>query len=214
MATRSNPTRHGGDIVRFDPWSDMRDLRRTMDNWFGQLGGVTPNRFFEAPSPAWGGWEPNVELYETQDELVFTADLPGFNQEDVDLQLTADSLQLVANHRDQPNPQPEGKAKSAADDSKTPKEGESKPATGSSETKKEGESNGSESTSVQSAQPQHPRNYHIQGQQRRSFSVTYGLPVEVNPDKAEATFKNGVLELHMPKSERNRPKQVKVQLHS
>lgn len=199
MATRSNLTRRGGDIVRFDPWSEMRDLRRTMDNLFGQFGGIAPSRFFETPSPTWGGWEPNVELYETQDELVFTADLPGFNQEDVDLQLTADSLQLVANHRDQSNPQPEGETKSEPN---------------SSETKENGESNGSETMAVQSAQPQYPRNYHIQGQQRRSFSVTYSLPIEINPDKAEATFKNGVLELHMPKSERNRPKQVKVQLNS
>jgi len=198
MATRSNVTRREGDIARFDPWSEMRDLRRTVNDLFGQFGGVTPGRFFETPSPSWGGWEPNVELYETPEELVFSADLPGFNQEDVDLQLTADSLQLVANHREQANPQPEGEAK---------------PATDGPENKKNGDSNGSETTAVPSPQPQYPRSYHIQGQQRRSFSVAYSLPVEINPDKAQATFKNGVLELHMPKSERNRPKQVKVALN-
>jgi HSP20 family protein len=37
------------------------------------------------------------------------------------------------------------------------------------------------------------------------------LPVEVNAEKAEATFENGVLNLMLPKSESVKPKQIKVQ---
>jgi HSP20 family protein len=36
------------------------------------------------------------------------------------------------------------------------------------------------------------------------------LPVSVDADRAEATFKNGVVELTLPKSESLRPKQIKV----
>jgi HSP20 family protein len=36
------------------------------------------------------------------------------------------------------------------------------------------------------------------------------LPVEINPDHAEASFENGVLTLRAPKSEATKPKQVRV----
>jgi HSP20 family protein len=40
------------------------------------------------------------------------------------------------------------------------------------------------------------------------------LPVEVNADKAEARFENGVLNLKLPKSEAVKPKQIKIQAQS
>jgi HSP20 family protein len=42
-------------------------------------------------------------------------------------------------------------------------------------------------------------------------SRSVSLPVEVNTDKAEATFENGVLTLTIPKSEAAKPKQIKIQ---
>jgi HSP20 family protein len=77
---------------------------------------------------------------------------------------------------------------------------------------KPAEPSSSGSTPVRTAQPQHPRTYHIQGRQRRSVSATYSLPTEIDPEKANATFKNGILEVHLPKLEQSKPKQVKVNL--
>jgi HSP20 family protein len=37
------------------------------------------------------------------------------------------------------------------------------------------------------------------------------LPAEVNSDQAEAVFENGVLNLKLPKTEKVKPKQIKVQ---
>ena len=43
-----------------------------------------------------------------------------------------------------------------------------------------------------------------------TFHRAMTLPVSVDSDKAEATFENGVLHLHLPKAEALRPKQIKV----
>jgi len=43
-----------------------------------------------------------------------------------------------------------------------------------------------------------------------SFQRSVELPVEVEADKVVANYKDGVLELTLPKSERAKPKQIKV----
>lgn len=44
-----------------------------------------------------------------------------------------------------------------------------------------------------------------------SFERSLMLPVEVEADKAQATFENGVLTLTLPKSEVVKPKQIKIE---
>ena len=39
-------------------------------------------------------WAPAVDMYETKDELVITADLPGLNEKDIHLSITGDMLTL------------------------------------------------------------------------------------------------------------------------
>jgi len=45
---------------------------------------------------------------------------------------------------------------------------------------------------------------------RGPFQWSYTLPVEIDPNAIKATYRNGLLELHLPKSEAARPKAVKV----
>jgi HSP20 family protein len=42
--------------------------------------------------------------------------------------------------------------------------------------------------------------YHVRQQTYGSFQVSYALPTEVKPKSVKATYKNGVLEVHMPKA--------------
>jgi HSP20 family molecular chaperone IbpA len=41
----------------------------------------------------------------------------------------------------------------------------------------------------------------------------FRLSDEIDPDRIQATMRDGVLELRLPKSERARPRQIKVQTH-
>ncbi|GAC1515058.1 MAG: hypothetical protein NVS2B16_22810 [Chloroflexota bacterium] len=45
------------------------------------------------------------------------------------------------------------------------------------------------------------------------FQETYTLPVEVQSDKVEATYENGILALNLPKAEHLRPKSIKVSVN-
>ena len=43
-----------------------------------------------------------------------------------------------------------------------------------------------------------------------SFVRSVSLPIEVDPDKAQATFEHGVLRLRLPKAEQARPRRIQV----
>jgi HSP20 family protein len=47
-----------------------------------------------------------------------------------------------------------------------------------------------------------------------AFTRILALPAEINPDKVQATFKNGVLEIRLPKSEDAKKKEIKVKVQS
>ncbi|OUJ18263.1 Molecular chaperone HSP20 family, IbpA [Methanonatronarchaeum thermophilum] len=44
-----------------------------------------------------------------------------------------------------------------------------------------------------------------------NYHRTVRLPAPVNEEKINATFKNGVLEIHLPKTEKTRGKQIKIE---
>jgi len=53
-------------------------------------------------------------------------------------------------------------------------------------------------------------NYHRIERGCGSFSRSIGLPFDVETDKADATYKDGVLKLTLPKSERAKVKKIEV----
>jgi HSP20 family protein len=52
--------------------------------------------------------------------------------------------------------------------------------------------------------------YVLQEIRRGSFSRTVALPNGLEPDKAKATFENGILRLEIPKAEQLKPRQIKI----
>ena len=52
--------------------------------------------------------------------------------------------------------------------------------------------------------------YLVREIRRGSFSRTVSLPSGLEPDKAEATFENGVLKLRIPKAEETKPRQIRI----
>lgn len=79
----------GQSVERWDPFRDVSDvqseLNRVFDGFLGRAGSMS------------GGdrvWAPAVDMYETKDDLVVTADLPGVNEKEVQLSITGDVLSL------------------------------------------------------------------------------------------------------------------------
>lgn len=60
------------------PWNRLRALTEQIDDIFGVEPGGTR---------AIGEWGPPVDLEETENELIFTAELPGMNKDDVDIEI-------------------------------------------------------------------------------------------------------------------------------
>jgi len=54
------------------------------------------------------------------------------------------------------------------------------------------------------------KNYHRMERSYGSFSRSFRLPAEVQMDKAKANFKDGVLEIRVPKTEAARSKEKKI----
>ena len=52
--------------------------------------------------------------------------------------------------------------------------------------------------------------YVVQEIRRGSFSRSVSLPNGLEPDKATATFENGILRLEIPKAEQVKPRQIKI----
>ena len=146
------------NVVRFDPFEDMGRLQREV------------NRLFEDSSrPAGRGgaelasartWAPAVDIFEDRDEIIVRADLPGLKLENIDIELTGETLTL---------------------------RGERK----------------FEDTSRKDNYVRIERAY---GQFQRSFTIA----VPVRQDAVKASYKDGLLEVHLPKSEEVRPKKVQV----
>ena len=125
------------------------------------------------PVPRWWGREhwpsidmevhvPALDIYETEDEIVVTAETPGIAKDDVEVNLTDSTLTIKG------------------------------------EKKKEEE-----------IKEEH---YFRSERSFGSFSRTVELPAAVKSDEATATFKDGVLEVRLPKTEEAKRKTIKVEV--
>lgn len=75
------------NLIRFEPMREMITLREAMDRLF--------NDAFTPSLGATGGWQaPAVDLYQTEDEVVVKASLPGLKADDVQISITGDALTL------------------------------------------------------------------------------------------------------------------------
>ena len=74
-------------IVAFARWDPIRDLLAIQQRL---------DRF--APGPA--GWVPPIDVHETADEYVITAELPGLRRDDIHIQVTDGGLQLSGVRRE------------------------------------------------------------------------------------------------------------------
>lgn len=85
------------DITRWDPFREMTDLRDTMDRLFDR-GFSRPWRLL-----TWDAGEGvfPVDVYETDEEVVVKASLPGVKPDDVDISVTGDTLTIKGESKEE-----------------------------------------------------------------------------------------------------------------
>ena len=74
-------------IVRWDPFRELVQLRDEIGRWFGD---IAEKERGERKSAVWA---PEVDIKETEKEVIVKADLPGIKMEDIDV--SVDENQLV-----------------------------------------------------------------------------------------------------------------------
>ena len=141
-------------LVRWDPYRELNSpnqLGRFFDRW--------PS-FTDSPTTT-SAWAPNVDIFESESELVVKTELPGVDAKDVELNVEKNVLTIS------------GERKLEFEDKK--------------------------------------ENYHRVERAYGSFSRSFSLPQLIAEDKIEADYKDGVLTVHVPKHEKAKPRQIKIQ---
>lgn len=127
-----------------DPFGEMRALMNRFWDDFGSNNLLSPEWVSE------GRFNPKVELHESPEALEVTAELPGLEEKDIDLEVTKDYLNIKGEKRFESE-------------------------------KKE-------------------KNCHFSERVYGSFYRSIPLPSEVDREKVEANFKQGVLRVKLPKT--------------
>ncbi|MBM3449394.1 MAG: Hsp20/alpha crystallin family protein [Armatimonadetes bacterium] len=145
-------------LRRWDPFDEWNSVREAMDQLFEETLGrrSSPARARATVTH----WQPALEIFETEGEIVVRAELPGIDPKDVDITLTQEGVSIRA------------EVKPDAENGK--------------------------------------RNYLRRELRYGTFMHAIGLPTDVDRDAARASFRHGILEVTLPKSERAKPRQVKV----
>ncbi len=139
-------------INRWDPFRDLSVLQDRINRLFAEQSRG------EAASAR--TWAPVVDIMETESDLIVRAELPGLKQDDINIEVTSESLTLRGERKFD-----------------------------------------------ETAKDQYLRVERPYGPFQRSFTI--GVPVQ--PDKVKATYKDGVLEVVIPKAEEVKPKKIQIE---
>ncbi|MCD6193901.1 MAG: Hsp20/alpha crystallin family protein [Candidatus Aminicenantes bacterium] len=82
-------------IIRWDPFRDMITLRERMNRLFEDF---FASRGEEQDLLA-GSWTPSVDIYETEHEVVLTAELPGMDEKDIEIKVEDNTLTISGERR-------------------------------------------------------------------------------------------------------------------
>ena len=134
----------------WDPFLEMRRMQNEVNRLFADY----------EPRPAGATAYPPVNLWVGEGSLVVTTELPGLEQNDLNIAVH-DSTLTIGGTRKAPN-------------------------------------NGQQA------------NWHRQERAYGSFSRTLELPFRVDPDKVQARFTNGVLEIELQRPEQDKPRRIEV----
>ena len=84
-------------LVRWEPFREMVSLRQVMDSLF-EDSMVHPARLWTGN----GRGEFKIDMYQTEDNVVVKASLPGIKPEEVDISVTGDVVTIRGEHKEEP----------------------------------------------------------------------------------------------------------------
>lgn len=141
-------------LVRWEPFRELAALQSEMSRWMNTLPGAAPSNGQSST------WLPAVDVWETENELVLSFDLPGIPEEGIAVELD-DNVLTISGERERTNEH-------------------------SSE-----------------------RFYRFE-RRYGQFSRSVALPAGVQEDQIEASYKDGVLEVRVPKPEEPKPRRIEI----
>lgn len=147
-------------LVRWKPTRDLFNIQEEISRMMDRF--TSPEIFEESELMYPSRWQFNVDIAETKDEFVVTAELPGLKKDDIHISFKEGTLSI---------------------------EGERK------EEKEEKD-----------------KSYHRMERRYGKFCRTFNLGTKVKVDKIDATYKDGILTVHLPKVEEVKPKEIEVKV--
>jgi len=142
-----------------DPFREMESIQNEMNKLFDFSLSRWPDREFGLLE---GAWSPAIDVYDSKDNLLVKADMPGMKKDEIEVSVH-DNILIIKGEK-----------------------------------KAEKEDKG--------------KDYLKQERFYGSFNRAITLPVGVDSGKITASYKDGVLELSLPKKEESKPKQIKVDI--
>lgn len=84
------------DAIRFNPFAEVTSLRDQISRLIDEAGQSRTERPQNAGSRLWA---PPVDVVETENDLIVRLDLPGVDQQSIDVQLTGETLAIRGERR-------------------------------------------------------------------------------------------------------------------
>lgn len=170
-------------------------LRQAIDQLF-EGSFITPQVFGSQ-----GGGFPAANLCTTDDDVILKMAIPGAKPSDINVSVTGDTVTVTGHVKN------EWSNQSQSNDGQS---GQSPATRQSGQTQASSQSQSSQQGQKSQQGKQSPQPY-FEEIWEGSFQRTFTLPVQVDANKANATFENGILTLTLPKSEATKPRKIPVQ---
>lgn len=197
------------DMNLWNPIDEIGEMRRMMSRFFGRPGEML---FPEIPFGRVRELAPAVDIEEHGDEFVVIAELPGVSAKDLELTVHGNMLTIRGEKRYE--------REEGGEEESVPVEaaGEGEEKAGRAESEKPAkEAKGGKSTGV-AKKGEALKARGEQGLSRPmfrervfgSFERIITLPDDVDAEKIDAKFRDGVLEIHIPRAESAKPRTIQI----
>lgn len=144
-------------LVRWEPFGGLINLQERINKLLDE--NLFRSRYFDDEISS-NIWAPSIDMYETDDDIVIKAELPGVSKKDINIEIKDGFLTLKGERKKEEDIKEE--------------------------------------------------NYHRVERYHGSFQRSFSLPSQVDQDKVKAKFKDGLLEITLPKVEKVKPKKIEI----